>query len=267
MQRFALTLNTSCASIEHFYGRPRRVFSSWVKPLLRTYWTQLSQSVPRNDNTGTQGSQSVPRMTEAMEEPPQQVPRHTTSLTRLWRRHDLADSVTKFLPTQALAVLPNLSRTFEQDKFRMLLVAMRASGSAAACTAAMLSTLQTSGRDAGHYHYTWDRATGHGWRRGKALREAVKASQVSQTTGRYTNLPCERFLRMEKTGYDDSSRDLFLYQSKIGKSCPSGQRRCVRRVRVQFAYEGPTDNWGTSVGSSSCWDHLRPTWTSMPERF
>ena len=63
-------------------------------------------------------------------------------------------------------------------------------------------------------------------------------------------MPCELFLRMEKTGYDDSSRDLFLYQSKIGKSCPSGQRRCVRRVRIQFAYEGPTDNWGTSVGSS-----------------
>ena len=36
--------------------------------------------------------------------------------------------MTKFLPTQALAVLPNLSRSFEQDKFRMLLVAMRASG-------------------------------------------------------------------------------------------------------------------------------------------
>ena len=80
-----------------------------------------------------------------MEEPPQQVPRHTTSLTRLWRRHDLADTVTKFLPTQALAVLPNLSRSFEQDKFRMLLVAMRASKSAAACTGALLSTLQTSG--------------------------------------------------------------------------------------------------------------------------
>ena len=97
-----------------------------------------------------------------MEEPPAQVPRHTTSLTRLWRRHDLADSVAKFLPTQALAVLPNLSRSFEQDKFRMLLVAMRASKSAAACTGALLSTLQTSGRDAGHYHYTWDRATGKG---------------------------------------------------------------------------------------------------------
>ncbi len=188
-----------------------------------------------------------------MEEPPQQVPRHTTSLTRLWRRHDLADSVTKFLPTQALAVLPNLSRSFEQDKFRMLLVAMRASGSAGACTGALLSTLQTSGRDAGHYHHTWDKTTGKGWRRGKKLIAATKSSQVSQTTGRYANLPNERFLRLVRLGeYDDSSRNLFLYQSKIGKSCPDGQRRCVRRVRVQFAYEGPSDNWGTSVGSSFC---------------
>ena len=186
-----------------------------------------------------------------MEEPPQQVPRHTTSLTRLWRRHDLADTVTKFLPTQALAVLPNLSRSFEQDKFRMLLVAMRASKSAAACTGALLSTLQTSGRDAGHYHHTWDKTTGKGWRRGKKLIAAKKSSQVSQTTGRYMNLPHESFLRLERLGeYDDSSRNLFLYQSKIGKSCPDGQRRCVRRVRVHFAYEGPTDNWGTSVGSS-----------------
>ena len=64
-------------------------------------------------------------------------------------------------------------------------------------------------------------------------------------------MPNERFLRLERLGeYDDSSRNLFLYQSKIGKSCPDGQRRCVRRVRVQFAYEGPTDDWGTSVGSS-----------------
>ena len=64
-------------------------------------------------------------------------------------------------------------------------------------------------------------------------------------------MPNERFLRLERLGeYDDSSRNLFLYQSKIGKSCPDGQRRCVRRVRVQFAYEGLTDNWGTSVGSS-----------------
>ena len=221
VQRFSLTLNYNLRIDRAFLRTSSSSSSSRVKSLLCT-----------------------------MEEPPAQVPRHTTSLTRLWRRHDLADSIAKFLPTQALAVLPNLSRSFEQDKFRMLLVAMRASKSAGACTGALLSTLQTHGRDAGHYHHTWEKTTGKGWRRGKALRVATKSSQVSLTTGRYTSLPCELFLRMEKTGYDDSSRDLFLYQSKIGKSCPSGQRRCVRRVRVQLAYEGPTDNWGTSVGSS-----------------
>ena len=191
-----------------------------------------------------------------MDEPPAQVPRHTTSLTRLWRRHDLADSVTKFLPTQALAMLPNLSRSFEQDKFRMLLVAMRASKSAAACTGALLSTLQTSGRDAGHYHRHWDNAkTGKGgWKPSKELKAAMKASQVSaiNRTETYRDLPDGRFLRMERIGESDNVSRQFLYQGNIGKSCPSGQRRCVRRVRVQFAYEGPTDNWGTSVGSSFC---------------
>ena len=187
-----------------------------------------------------------------MEEPPQQVPRHTTSLTRLWRRHDLADSVTKFLPTQALAVLPNLSRSFEQDKFRMLLVAMRASKSAGACTGALLSTLQTHGRDAGHYHHTWDaRNRSDGWLWGKSLVAAKEASQLSflQRTIRYTGYPDENFLRAERTGEYHSSQGLFLHQRQICRSCPRGQRRCVRRVRVQFAYDGPTDNWGRSVGS------------------
>ena len=183
--------------------------------------------------------------------PPQQV-RHTTSLTRLWRRHDLADTVTKFLPTPALAVLPNLSRSFEQDKFRMLLVAMRASKSAAACTGALLSTLQTSGRDAGHYHYTWDAHNrSDGWLWGKPLVAAKEASQLSllQMTIGYTEYPDEHFLRAERTGEYDRSQGLFLHQRQICRSCPRGQRRCVRRVRVQFAYDGPTDNWGRSVGS------------------
>ena len=187
-----------------------------------------------------------------MEEPPAQVPRHTTSLTRLWRRHDLADSVTKFLPTPALAVLPNLSRSFEQDKFRMLLVAMRGSGAAAACTGALLSTLQTSGRDAGHYHYTWDAHNrSDGWLWGKPLVAAKEASQLSllQMTIGYTEYPDEHFLRAERTGEYDRSQGLFLHQRQICRSCPRGQRRCVRRVRVQFAYDGPTDNWGRSVGS------------------
>ena len=187
-----------------------------------------------------------------MDEPPAQVPRHTTSLTRLWRRHDLADSVTKFLPTQALAMLPNLSRSFEQDKFRMLLVAMRGSGAAAACTGALLSTLQTSGRDAGHYHYTWDAHNrSDGWLWGKPLVAAKEASQLSllQMTIGYTEYPDEHFLRAERTGEYDRSQGLFLHQRQICRSCPRGQRRCVRRVRVQFAYDGPTDNWGRSVGS------------------
>ena len=53
--------------------------------------------------------QTTARIAAQMEEPPQQVPRHNTSLTRLWRQHDLADSIVKLLPTQSLAVLPTLT--------------------------------------------------------------------------------------------------------------------------------------------------------------
>ena len=70
-----------------------------------------------------------------------------------------------------------------------------------------------------------------------------------QRTIRYTGYPDENFLRAERTGEYHSSQGLFLHQRQICRSCPRGQRRCVRRVRVQFAYDGPTDNWGRSVGS------------------
>ena len=135
----------------------------------------------------------------------------------------------------------------------MLLVAMRGSGAAAACTGALLSTLQTSGRDAGHYHYSFDckergKDIVDGWFGGKGLLAAVKASQVlvQQWTEEYEHFPDEHFLRVERQGEYDSSQGLFLNQRQ---NCPRGQRRCVRRVRVQFAYDGPTDNWGRSVGS------------------
>ena len=129
---------------------------------------------------------------------------------------------------------------------------MRVSGAAGACTAAMLSTLQASGRDAGHYHYSWDcKERADGWLGGKTLLAAVKASQLlfQQGTEKYEDFPDEHFLRVERTGEYDSSQGLFLHQRQISRSCPRGHRRCVRRVRVQFAYEGPTDNWGSSVGS------------------
>ena len=184
-----------------------------------------------------------------MEEPPQQVPRHTTSLTRLWRRHDLADSVTKFLPTPALAVLPNLSRSFEQDKFRMLLVAMRGSGAAAACTGALLSTLQTSGRDAGHHRTVWRGSRGApGWFLGhKDHADKVNMQHISIVCDDTEN---EHYLRMERTGQYDRTKGIDFHNKRMGRSCPSGQRRCVRRIRFVFAYEGATDTWDDGLGMS-----------------
>ena len=181
-----------------------------------------------------------------MEEPPQQVPRHTTSLTRLWRRHDLADTVTKFLPTQALAVLPNLSRSFEQDKFRMLLVAMRASGSAAACTAAMLSTLQTSGRDAGHHRTVWRGRKAPGWYMGQ--HSVGHQANITHVCIERDDTENENYLKVERTIINDRRRGIDFHNKRIGRSCPSGQRRCVRRFRFAFAYEGATDAWDNGVG-------------------
>ena len=181
-----------------------------------------------------------------MDEPPAQVPRHTTSLTRLWRRHDLADSVTKFLPTQALAMLPNLSRSFEQDKFRMLLVAMRGSGAAAACTGALLSTLQTSGRDAGHHRTVWGDQKAAGWFLGHRIdRSSVRMQHIHFEGG---DTEDEHFLGMERTGEYDRQKGIDFHNKLISRSCPSGQRRCVRRLRFVFAYEGATDAWDNGLG-------------------
>ena len=58
------------------------------------------------------------------------------------------------------------------------------------------------------------------------------------------------------------SRD-FLYQRQICRSRPSGQRRCVRRVRFVFAYEGPTDGT-TALGMEfALASDLHPTRTNF----
>ena len=182
-----------------------------------------------------------------MEEPPAQVPRHTTSLTRLWRRHDLADTVTKFLPTPALAVLPNLSRSFEQDKFRMLLVAMRASGAAAACTGSLLSTLQTSGRDAGHHRTVWAGPGAPGWYMGRQIdRSQVTVTHMSIGDPEFDDTKNENYLKVERRGQYNRHRGIDFHNKRISRSCPSGQRRCVRRIRFAFAYEVAADAWEDS---------------------
>ena len=193
-----------------------------------------------------------------MDEPPAQVPRHTTSLTRLWRRHDLADSVTKFLPTQALAMLPNLSRSFEQDKFRMLLVAMRGSGAAAACTGALLSTLQTSGRDAGHHRTVWGDQKAAGWFLGHRIdRSSVRMQHIHFEGG---DTEDEHFLGMERTGEYDRQKGIDFHNKLISRSCPADSAGvfvdCALCLRTKGLLTPGTTAW---VWYSPCED-LRPTW-------
>ena len=90
-------------------------------------------------------------------EPPSTAPRvaEPASLTRLWRKTDVADHVVSFLPTKCLAVLPTLADSFRRDQWRMLGVVMRRQGGRAAGTRAILSTLQVMGRELSHYSEDW----------------------------------------------------------------------------------------------------------------
>ena len=90
-------------------------------------------------------------------EPPTTVPRRATTLTRLWRSTDAADSIAQFLPTETLSILPNIAKTFERDHWRLLTALMRRAkrGTAAACKSAVLSTLQMTGRDTVHLREDW----------------------------------------------------------------------------------------------------------------
>ena len=90
-------------------------------------------------------------------EPLTSLPRRATTLTRLWRSTDAADSIAQFLPTEALPVLPNIAKTFERDHWRLLGALMRRAkrGTAAACKSAVLSTLQMTGRDSYHFREDW----------------------------------------------------------------------------------------------------------------
>ena len=90
-------------------------------------------------------------------EPPTNLPRRATTLTRLWRSTDAADSIAQFLPTEALPLLPNIAKTFERDHWRLLGALMRRAsrGTAAACKSAVLSTLKMTGRDTVHFREDW----------------------------------------------------------------------------------------------------------------
>ena len=166
-------------------------------------------------------------------EPPTTVPRRATTLTRLWRSTDAADSIAQFLPTEALSILPNIAKTFERDHWRLLTALMRRAkrGTAAACKSAVLSTLQMTGRDSYHFREdwvdqarfseNWTEANYRGSAHGEGLLEHVDyTATVSQGT-----------LVLDRTTPKNSTS--LVSQLDIPGA---GNRCCVHRFRVALTY-------------------------------
>ena len=165
-------------------------------------------------------------------EPPTTLPRRATTLSRLWRTTDAADSIAQFLPTEALPVLPNLAKTFERDHWRLLGALMRRAkrGTAAACKSAVLSTLLLS-RDPVHvredwadqarFSENWTEANYHRSEHGEGLLEHVDyTATVSQGT-----LVLDR-----TTPHNWTSLATCFDIPGIGDRC------CIHRFRVALTY-------------------------------
>ena len=165
-------------------------------------------------------------------EPPTTVPRRATTLTRLWRSTDAADSIAQFLPTEALSALPKIAKSFERDHWRLLGALMRRAkrGTAAACKSAVLSTLQMGGRDV-HLREDWaDQARFdekwtvfgcRGYRRDEGEPEHVEyTARVSQGT-----------LVFDRITPRNSS-----YLTSRFNIPGAGDRCCVHRFRVALTY-------------------------------
>ena len=175
-------------------------------------------------------------------EPPTTVPRRATTLTRLWRSTDAADSIAQFLPTEAISVLPNIAKTFERDHWRLLTALMRRAkrGTAAACKSAVLSTLLLS-RDPVHLREDWadqarftEKWTVFGIGGGS---EGVEyTARVSQGT-----------LVMDRLS-PQSSTSLASRFDIPG----AGDRCCIHQFRVALTYTA-NNEWG---GKTGCGFHL-----------
>ena len=175
-------------------------------------------------------------------EPPTTVPRRATTLTRLWRSTDAADSIAQFLPTEALSILPNIAKTFERDHWRLLTALMRRAkrGTAAACKSAVLSTLQMTGRDTVHLREDWadqarfdEKWTVHRRGRGGGEPEHLEyTARVSQGT-----------LVLDRISPQNSTR-LSSRFDILGVS----DRCCVHRFRVALTYTPSNEGIG-SFGS------------------
>ena len=156
-------------------------------------------------------------------------PRRATTLTRLWRSTDAADSIAQFLPTEALPVLPNIAKTFERDHWRLLGALMRRAkrGTAAACKSAVLSTLLLS-RDPVHVREDWaDQARfDEKWMVYRRRRDGGELESVE-----YTAIVSQGTLVLDRTTPKNSTS--LVSQLDIPGA---GNRCCVHRFRVALTY-------------------------------
>ena len=176
-------------------------------------------------------------------EPPTNLPRRATTLTRLWRSTDAADSIAQFLPTEALPVLPNVAKTFERDHWRLLGALMRRAkrGTAAACKSAVLSTLQMTGRDIVHLREDWaDQARfDENW--------TVLGIEGGSEGVEYTARVSQGTLVMDRLS-SQSSTSLASRFDIPG----AGDRCCIHQFRVALTYTA-NNEWG---GKTGCGFHL-----------
>ena len=158
-------------------------------------------------------------------EPPTTVPRRATTLTRLWRSTDAADSIAQFLPTEALPVLPNIAKTFERDHWRLLGALMRRAkrGTAAACKSAVLSSLQMGGRDSKHLREDWaDQAR---------FTDKWTVFTIGESGVEYAPRVSQGTLVMDRL----SSQSSTILASRF--NIPGvGDRCCIHRFRVALTY-------------------------------
>ena len=173
-------------------------------------------------------------------EPPTTVPRRATTLTRLWRSTDAADSIAQFLPTEAISVLPNIAKTFERDHWRLLTALMRRAkrGTAAACKSAVLSTLQMTGRDTVHLREDWaDQARfDENW--------TVLGIEGGSEGVEYTARVSQGTLVMDRLS-PQSSTGLASRFDIPG----AGDRCCIHQFRVALTYTPSNEGFSMCSGS------------------
>ena len=188
-------------------------------------------------------------------EPPSTAPRvaEPASLTRLWRKTDVADHVVSFLPTKCLAVLPTLADSFRRDQWRMLGVMMRRQGAAAGGTRAILGTLQVLGRELAHYREDWsDQADliPQRWRGCKGGRGVPAEVDIDHRVGISSNTTNPGLIIDRTTPHNS------VFIGVVNPDLGVEDRCCMQRFRVSLRYNGNREGTG---GSGQCINQIVAT--------